>query len=141
MRMFKKKKKGGEKIYITEQNFHCENFQNNKRRKGKNTKKKEKNIFLNFLFFSFKVFVCPSCIRCPAQQQQQHTADGGTTKRERGVPKWFYDSLFSHTVEGGRPGAAFLSKISQFFVVLCVPVGGTFSSSKKRRGRRRKKKS
>jgi hypothetical protein len=103
MRMFKKKKKGGEKIYITEQNFHCENFQNNKRRKGKNTKKKkkEKNIFLNFLFFSFKVFVCPSCIRCPAQQQQQHTADGGTTKRERGVPKWFYDSLFSHTVEGG----------------------------------------
>jgi hypothetical protein len=101
----KKKKKGGEKIYITEQNFHCENFQNNKRRKGKNTKKKKKekkHFFFNFLFFSFKVFVCPSCIRCPAQQQQQHTADGGTTKRERGVPKWFYDSLFSHTVEGGR---------------------------------------
>jgi hypothetical protein len=100
----KKKKKGGEKIYITEQNFHCENFQNNKRRKGKNTKKKKKekkHFFFNFLFFSFKVFVCPSCIRCPAQQQQQHTADGGTTKRERGVPKWFYDSLFSHTVEGG----------------------------------------
>jgi hypothetical protein len=141
MRMFKKKKKGGEKIYITEQNFHCENFQNNKRRKGKNTKKKKKkkkNFFLIFYSFLSKS-LCVRAVYAVQRNNNNNTRRTAVRPREREECRNGFMTLFSPIQLKG--GAAFLSKISQFFVVLCVPVGGTFSSSKKRRGRRRKKKS